>query len=84
MIQAGVTDTVYNGYIVAKSLLSHAALIAIQSVPKAIKSTRPVVIHVYNATGTVLLATFNTVTAFQLFSKMNGSDVKDGCEHGIL
>jgi hypothetical protein len=33
-------------------------------------------VHVYNSTKTILLAKFNTISQFQLFSKLNGKIIK--------
>lgn len=41
-----------------------------------VKDTRAKVIHVYNNAGTILLATYKTVNAFQIASGLNGSDIK--------
>lgn len=41
-----------------------------------VKDTRAKAIHVYNAAGTILLASFKTVGAFQEVSALNGADIK--------
>ena len=48
------------------------------------KNTRAKAVHVYNTSGTILLATFKTVNAFQTLSGVNGSDIKNMITNALL
>lgn len=64
-------------------MLSLAQLQAIKAniVPK---DTRAKMVYVYNSLGTILMAKYNTVNAFQLASGLNGSDIKKMIGLGLL